>query len=134
MARACPGVRELSVVFVSLTSVTFPLRIADKNVGYTPYNSSTNKVREWGESGLPRLKRSISSFKNLSTIVLVHRVGRCPQGWMNGRSGIVWNEVKDLAISQLKRSSADGLKRLKIVTVWVGNRLEPVLEMEEIVF
>jgi len=117
MARACPGVRELSVVHVSPTSVSLLLRVTDENVGHGPYNPPTNKVREWAESGLPILKRTISAFKNLSTIVLIHRVGRRPKGytgWIRGRSGPLWKEVKDLAIDQLKCSSAGGPKKLKI--------------------
>jgi len=136
MARACPGVRELSVVHVSLTSVTI-IWIADLNAGHVPRDPSTNQVREWGEIDLPRLKRSISAFKNLSKIVLIHRTGRnFPMGyisWVGGRSGPLWNEVKDLTIRRLQRSSAEGPKKLKTITVWFGDKFEPVLEMEEIV-
>jgi len=53
--------------------------------------------------------------------------------WAGGRSGPLWNEVKDLAIHRLQRSSADGPKKLKTITVWVGDKFEPMLEMEEIV-
>jgi len=136
MARACPGVRELSVVHVSVTFVDLQW-IIDFNAGHVPRNPSTNQVREWGEIGLPRLKRSISAFKNLSTIVLIHRTGRYfpkgYRGWADGWSEPLWNEVKDLAICRLQRSSAEGPKKLKTITVWVGDKFEPVLEMEEIV-
>ena len=53
--------------------------------------------------------------------------------WVDGWSWPLWNEVKDLAIHRLQRSSAEGPKRLKTITVWVGDKFEPVLEMEEIV-
>ena len=53
--------------------------------------------------------------------------------WVDGWSWPLWNEVKDVAIRRLQRSSAEGPKRLKTITVWIGDKFEPVLEMEEIV-
>ena len=54
---------------------------------------------------------------------------------MNEQSDPIWDQIKDLAISRLKGSSASGLKKLKTVTVWGWDRFDsgPVLEMEEVV-
>jgi len=54
---------------------------------------------------------------------------------MNEQSDPIWDQIKDLAFSQLKGSSAGGLKNLKTLTVWGWDRPDsgPVLEMEEVV-
>ena len=88
---------------------------------------------------MARVKQCISAFKNLSKIVLMYDLGRgypsSYTGWMSGQSELLWNEVKDLATSQLEGSLVDGPKRLKTVMMWgVENRPEPGLVVEEIVF
>lgn len=81
------------------------------------------------------LKRCVSAFKNLSNITLIHRIGRgCYRGYPRWKSGIVWNEFRDLAISQLEGSLADGPKKLRIIEVSVqGDQFEPELVTEEII-
>ena len=44
----------------------------------------------------------------------------------------MWNALKDVAISQLEGSCADGPKKLKAVVLWVGDNHEPKMEEEEI--
>jgi len=94
---------------------------------------STNK-----KASLPALKQCIHPFKNLSMIVLIYRLGKgYPTGWhpswMRGRSGLWWNEGKDLAISQLEGSSVGCPKKLKVVTLWNGDKFGPELAVEVVV-
>lgn len=137
IARACPGIRELSVAHVSLTSMTLT-QIADANVGHVPCHPSVNKKNHWGEDSLLISKQRITAFKNLSKIVLIHYLGygyrrSGYKGWVRSRSARVWNEVKDVAISQLEGSLADGPKKLKIIIAWAMGGLEPGLVVEEII-
>ena len=46
---------------------------------------------------------------------------------------IMWNKTMDPTISQLKSSAAGGPKKLKVVTVWGGDRFGPELVIEEVV-
>jgi len=126
MAGACPGVREVSILHVSLTFVIPPC-LADTNIDHISRHLSTNKVHRRGKIGLPRLKRYIYAFQTLSTITLIHRVGEAREsstGLVSERRlARLWNEAKDLAISQLRRSSAGGPKMLRVVTVSGGDEL-----------
>jgi len=83
--------------------------------------------------GIPVLKQCISTFKNLSTIILIHRLGRdFYGGYPRWKSGIVWNGFKELAISQLEGSLTDGPKKLKTIEVFVEyDQFEPKLVAEE---
>jgi len=74
--------------------------------------ADTNKGHKGRENGLHRLQQYISAFETLSTIILVRHIRR---GLVFERSTLLWNEAKDLAISQLRSSSAGGPKMLKIV-------------------
>jgi len=47
--------------------------------------------------------------------------------------GRVWNEVRDLVISHLEGTLADGPKKLKTIEVSVGLEFEPELVMEEVI-
>jgi len=79
------------------------------------------------------LEQCASAFKNLSTIQLVYSPLR---GRDDLASDLMWNELKDGAISQLMGSSADGPKRLKIVLFlgrWIWTDVEPKLVVEELV-
>ena len=108
-----------------------------------PSLSRLRKQRELGGSdSLPALKQCISAFRNLSTIRLVYfplrgggSVG--DTDWIRPASVLVWNEVKSVAIGQLRGSSVDGPKRLKTITPFLGLRtrveFEPKLVVEEIV-
>ena len=108
-----------------------------------------NKAREWGNPFLPRVEGYISAFKNLSTIILVHRLEKhwepenyvhagwiknyLRTGWMDRRLDPVWGKIADLAISNLKGSTAVGPKTLKIITIWGGRNFGPEAVVEEVV-
>ena len=96
-----------------------------------------NKVQSWGEIGLPGLKRYISTFGPLSTIVLIRCIGEgkgSSRGWVGERSRQLWDAAKDLAVSELRSSSARGPKLLRVVTVsGDGDRFGPKLVVEEVV-
>ena len=62
----------------------------------------------------PMSQRCISAFGNLSTIRLIF----CD----SLASDPVWDEVKGLAIRQLKGSLVDGPKRLKTIVLVPGTR------------
>jgi len=70
-------------------------------------------------------------------IVLIRCAGSgSPVGWNrweDGYSGPLWNEVRDLAIGQLERSSAGGPKKLKVVSLWGGDKFGPELAVEEVI-
>jgi len=121
MAEACPGIRELSI---------------------------TNGTASKGKSSLYALKQFISAFGNLSTIRLIYYLSQNEtvvrvlagsyRNCMSWGSEYLWNEVKNMAISQLKESSwAGGPKKLKTVVVfpapWIGAILEPDSVVEEII-
>ena len=79
------------------------------------------------------LEQCFSAFKNLSTIQLIYSPLR---GRDDLASDLVWNELKDGTISQLKGSLADGPKRLKIILFlgrWIWTDLEPKMVVKEIV-
>jgi len=88
-----------------------------------------------GEINLPWLKRYISSFVSISTITLIHCIGR--RGGSNTvieRSRQLWIQAEDLAISELRSSSAWGPKLLRVVTVsGDGDRFGPKLVVDEVV-
>jgi len=142
MAGACPTIRELSVVHVSLNPSPFLHRVADIGIGHIP-NHPQNKQRELGTSDdLPALKQCITAFRNFSTIQLVYAPlgGMGSAGyidWIRPVSVLVWNEVKDTAIAQLKGSSVGGPKKLKTIAPFPGLRTRAELEsgfvVEEIV-
>ena len=141
MARACPDVRELRIVHVSLTSVSLPLPgfLTQPLILFCAVPPQ-NKANAWEEPSLPRIKGYISSFKNLSTITLIHRLesygwsrGYVHIDWMKRRLDHIWSEITDLAISQLRGSTAGGSKTLKVVTIWGGEKFGPELVMEEVV-
>lgn len=71
-------------------------------------------------------------------IVLIHCLGNgYPAGWrpswMSWQSGLVWNEIRDLAISQLEGSSVSGPKKLKAITTWNGDKFGPEVSVEVLV-
>ena len=118
IARACPGVSELSIVHVSRISVIL-LCVADKNKAH-------REVGIW----LPGLQRYISTFKTLSTIILIYGIGKA---WVTERLALLWNKAKDLALSELRRSSVGGPKILRAVTMANGDKFGPKLVLEEVV-
>jgi len=93
-----------------------PLCVADTNKAH-------RKVGIW----LPGLQRYISAFKTLSMIILIYGIGRV---WVTERLALLWNEAKDLAVSELRRSSVGGPKILRAVTL---HKFGPKLLMKEIV-
>lgn len=67
-------------------------------------------------------KQCLITLKNLSTIRLIYFPllgAEVPPYSRNIYQGpkLKWNEVKDVAIGQLRRSLADGPKRLKVMVL-----------------
>ena len=131
IAEACPGIRELSVLPVSLFPQPPFFRVTDiasTNFRAVPPQNKQHKRKK--RVNLPTLTHCISAFGNLSTIRLIS----CPYVLIPDSR---WNEAKDLAIRQLKGSPADGPKRLKTMVLlpgmWTLGGYEPELVVEEIV-
>jgi len=131
VARACPGVRELSALHIHVSPTPEALFcITDTNAGRVARQPSANK-----NARVFTLEKCIPAFENLSMVALICYTGSAYWGrWEDGYSGPVWTQVRDLAMGQLEGSSVGSPKKLKIVSLWGGkNNFGPESTVEEVV-